>query len=74
MYYIVFDVRGVLDTLEKCPSLVEFYDENPRKSMSYLELHSSVQGVICVVRKLAIKATIYPYSLETKINLYLSEN
>ena len=49
-------------------SSVEFYHENPRKTMSYLELYSLIQGVICIVRKLAVKATILPYSLETKID------
>ena len=76
MYYIIFGARGVLDTLKKCPSLVfvGFYDENPRMITSYLKLYSSVQGVICVVGNLVEKDTIHPYTLEIKINHYLSEN
>jgi len=73
-YYIVFDAIGVLDTLKVSRYTIEFYDENPKKTMSYLELYSSVQGVICVIRMFVVKSTIHPYILETKIDLYLSEN
>lgn len=41
--------------------------------MSYLMLYLSIQGVICVNGKLVVKATIHLYTLETKLDPYLSE-